>query len=276
MASCQYISKPLHSFFNSIFTSGHFPSNWRTSTLTPLHKKGYHLDPNNYRGIAINSCLSKVFLTILHKRLESFADKYKLIPDIQIGYRKGARTIDHILCLKNIINKYIFQKQRKYLYVCFVDFKAAFDTVWRDALFYKLIHKGIGGNFIDIIRSMYQNVYYCVKLSHGITPSFESTVGVKQGCVLSPLLFNLFLSDLPDIFTHYCDPVCLGNRFVNCLMFADDLVIMSETPTGLQSALSKLQKYTEDWNLTININKTKVIIFNKGGHKISKLKFLVN
>ena len=148
--------------------------------------------------------------------------------------------------------------------------------MWRDALFYKLLHKGIGGNFIDIIQAMYRNVYYCVKLPHGITPSFESTVGVKQGCVLSPILFNLFLSDLPDIFTHECDPVSLGNRFVSCLMFADDLVILSETPAGLQSALSKLQKYTEDWNLTINTNKTKVIIFNKGGHKISKFKFLVN
>ena len=276
IASCEFISKPLHSFFNSIFLSGHFPSNWQTSTLTPLHKKGYYLDPNNYRGIAVSSCLSKVFLTILHKRLESFVEKHKLIPDTQIGYKKGARTTDHILCLKNIIDKYIFQKQRKYLYVCFVDFKAAFDTLWRDALFYKLLHKGIGGNFIDIIQAMYRNVYYCVKLPHGITPSFESTVGVKQGCVLSPILFNLFLSDLPDIFTHECDPVSLGNRFVSCLMFADDLVILSETPAGLQSALSKLQKYTEDWNLTINTNKTKVIIFNKGGHKISKFKFLVN
>ena len=101
-------------------------------------------------------------------------------------------------------------------------------------------------DFIDIIQAMYRNVYYCVKLPHGITPSFESTVGVKQGCVLSPILFNLFLSDLPDIFTHECDPVSLGNRFVSCLMFADDLVILSETPAGLQSALSKLQKYTED------------------------------
>ena len=117
MASCEFISKPLHSFFNSIFLSGHFPSNWQTSTLTPLHKKGYYLDPNNYRGIAVSSCLSKVFLTIQHKRLESFVEKHKLIPDTQIGYKKGARTTDHILCLKKY-NRQVYFPETKKISVC--------------------------------------------------------------------------------------------------------------------------------------------------------------
>ena len=132
---------------------------------------------------------------------------------------------------------------------------------------------GIGGNFLAIIQNMYADVSYCVKLDKGLTENIPSNSGVKQGCVLSPLLFNLFLHDFPDIFDDECDPVLCGTLKMNCLMFADDLVLFSESAPGLQNCLNKLNTYMKKWNLKVNINKTKVVVFNKGGKKLKHLYF---
>ena len=122
---------------------------------------------------------------------------------------------------------------------------------------------------------MYSNVQYSVKLQGGISGPFASTVGLKQGCVLSPLLFNLYMSDFPDIFDSTCDPVTLKDSNLSCLMFADDVVLMSESSQGLQHCLNRLSSYCNKWNHTINTSKTKIIIFNRGGHKISRFNFLL-
>ena len=228
---------------------------------------------DNYRGIAVGSCLSKFFLSILHNRLVTFAEKHNVIPSCQIGYKKGTPTSDHILALKNIIDKRIFSGKGKHLYACFVDYKSAFDTVWRNALFYKMLTCGIGGNFLAIIQNMYADVSYFVKLDKGLTENILSNSGVKQGCVLSPLLFNLFLHDFPGIFDDECDAVLCGTLKMNCLMFADDLVLFSESAPGLQNCLNKLNTYTKKWNLKVNINKTQVGVFKKGGKKLKHLYF---
>ena len=106
-----------------------------------------------------------------------------------------------------------------------------------------------------------------------MSPTISSANGVKQGCVLSPTLFNIFLSDFPSIFDNTCDPVSLGDAHLNCMMFADDLVLLSTTAEGLQCWFDKLLTYTRRWNLNVNIDKTKVIIFNKGGHIIKRFNF---
>ena len=121
---------------------------------------------------------------------------------------------------------------------------------------------GISGNFFNVLKDMYKEVFYRIKIDGGLTESFESNVGVKQGCVLSPMLFKLFIADLVDIFDDSCDPVSLNNKCISCLCYADDLVIMSESARGLQNSLDKLSDYCNKWNLTVNISKTQVVIFN--------------
>ena len=228
------------------------------------------------RGIAVSTSISKLFLSIMQKRLSNFSKVHKLIPACQIAYKQNSSTSDHILTLKNIIDKYINRASKSYLFVCFVDFRAAFDTVWRRAMLYKLVKMGVGGNFLDVIDSMYQNVLYRVKVDGYLSQTISSSIGVKQGCVLSPLLFNLFLSDLPEIFSNDCHPVELCDLKLNCLMFADDLVLISQSAIGLQKCMNNLNAYCEKWCLTINTDKTKVIIFNKGGNKFSKYSFWLN
>jgi exonuclease III len=258
--------KLLCRLFNHIFITGLYPDQWRQNILVPLHKKGAKNNPENYRGIALGSCLSKVFCTILNKRLNKFLHENDILPENQIGFRKGYRTTDHIFVLKTLIDKYT-KKLGKSLYACFVDFKAAYDTIWRDGLIYKLIEVGIGKYFLKVIQNMYANVSYCIKSeSGGLTPTIPSSRGLKQGGVLSPTLFNIYLYDLPtNLLDALSSPVWLDNKQVNCLMYADDLVLLSESKEGLQHSLNRLETYCTKWGLTVNLSKTKVIVFNKGG-----------
>ncbi len=267
------LAPALDVLFNTIYTSGKFPAKWRLSTLTVLHKKGDKTNPSNYRGIAVSSNLCKLFCLVLHNRLVSYTDKYKTIPPEQIGFRKGCRTSDHILTLKTLIEKYVHSAVKSNLFVCFVDFSKAFDTVWRNALLYKLIQVGLGGHFLNIIRNMYSLVSFAIKHDGKVTDTFNTTVGVKQGCILSPMFFNIFTKDIPDIFDTKCDPVLLDNYPLSCLMYADDLVIISKSAQGLQHALDNLHSYCLKWKLSVNIQKSNVMIFNKKGHIIKKFKF---
>ena len=267
------LAPSLASFFNLVVKNGTFPSAWRLSTLTVIHKKGDKSLPKNYRGIAVSSSLCKLFCLVLYNRLNIFADNNNIIPSNQIGFKKGSRTSDHILVLKSLIDKYINRGSKSYLYICFIDFSAAFDTVWRNALLYKLTQFGVGGQFLRVIQNMYSSVLFAVKCNNKLTDSFETTVGVKQGCVLSPIFLNIFLSDLPGIFDSSCDPVHLNDLPLNCLLYADDLVLMSESSKGLQNALDRLHNYCVKWKLSVNMDKSNVMIFNKSGHTLNRFKF---
>lgn len=258
--------------FNLIYESGKYPVEWTESIIKPLFKAGSETDPNNYRGISISSCLSKLFSRVLYNRMDKFVTEHNILTESQIGFRKTYRPTDHIFTLKSIIDKYLRSKDR--VYSCFVDLRKAFDTVWREAMSAKIKKYGINGKLYEIIKSMYSTVKYSVKLSTGLTSSFSSNVGVKQGCILSPLLFNLFINDFPKALDHLrTDPVYIDNIAVNCLMYADDIVMLSTSKEGLQYSLDSLHEYSKKWKLEVNTSKTQIVIFNKGGKLIKDKSF---
>jgi hypothetical protein len=117
---------------------------------------------------------------------------------------------------------------------------------------------------LNVLKSIYTNVSYTIKVNGHLLPSFPSFTGVKQGCVLSPTLFNIFVSDLPSAFSHNEAPILI-DQSIPCLMFADDLVLLSTSASGLQSHLDRLQHYCDTWGLDVNLTKTKAIIFNGTG-----------
>ena len=111
---------------------------------------------------------------------------------------------------------------------------------------------------------MYSELKAAVKLSNGI----NSAVGLRQGCNLSPLLFNIFVNDIFDIFYDLkCCPVKLNNKPITSLMYADDLLILSEIEDGLKESLQRLGKYAKQWKMKISAKKTKIMVFNKQGRK---------
>ncbi len=145
-----------------------------------------------------------------------------------------------------------------------MDFCKAFDSVWHKGLIFKLLSQyKIGGKFYGIMKNMYDNAKFCVKLPGGITKSFKLEKGIKQGNTLSPYLFNLYLNDINQILTRQeCGSPSLGEHEVKCLLYADDLLILSEMAQGLQNELNKLNIYCKTCRLKLNIKKTKVVIFS--------------
>ena len=120
--------KPIQKMFNLILSQETFPTLWAKGRIISLHKKDDPSDPANYRGITISSCLGKLFNTVLNNRLQNFLDENNIIKPEQIGFQKKCRTSDHMFILKCLIDKY--KKGKKELFLCFVDFKKAFDSVW--------------------------------------------------------------------------------------------------------------------------------------------------
>ena len=114
------------------------------------------------------------------------------------------------------------------------------------------------------LKNMYEKAKLRVRQPRGITELFPSNLRLKQGCNMSPILFNLFINDINEIFNErFCHPVTLCTIKLSNLLYADDLILISETRTGLQSCLNKLQAYCQKWKLTVNNKKTKVMVVEK-------------
>ena len=141
--------------------------------------------------------------------------------------------------------------------------KKAFDSVVRKALLHKLIKGGVGGQFYDTIKDMYSNTLYCCKTDGFMCEPFQANLGVKQGDSLSPTLFNVFVDDIGSFFNPILtDPADLNQKLFNHLLYADELVLISETPAGLQHCVDALQSFCNDWGLSVNTKKTKIMILS--------------
>ncbi len=258
-----HLHAALGNLYNKILYKGQYPTAWQYSTITPVYKALNPSEPTNYRGIAVADIMSKIFTSILNERLyDYFVDK-GLWSKNQSGFMKKKQTNDNVFVLHTIFQKYV-QKKGKRLYVAFIDFSKFFDVINRDILKYKLLKYGITGKFYEVIKSYYANSYYAVKSNGGIAPYFEANNGVKQGCNLSPAMSNLYQNDIHAIFDESCGPLALNDMKINSMSWADDLVIMSDSQTGLQNCLNKLDTYCYKWGLSLNVKKTKFMIMSKG------------
>ena len=182
---------------------------------------------------------------------------------------KGSRTSDHIFLLQTIIAK-VVKKNKSKLYAAFIDFKKAYDTVDRNRLFERLKSLGISGFFFRNIMSMYEKTRYSIKLKNGFLDPIDSNLGLKQGCPLSPMLFNIYIDDVENIFDDQCNPVEFQNEKIHHFLYADDLVLLSHSAEGLQRSLNNLSGYAKYKCLTINTKKSKTMIFNSTGKHIKK------
>ena len=265
--------KLLTLLFNKVLKSGIFPYEWNYGMIKLINKGMDVYDANDYRGITLNSRLGKLFCTILYNRIAPLLENKNILCKEQAGFRQNHRTTDHIILLRTIIKKYT--TKNNILFSCFVDFSKAFDSMWRRALIEKLRKIGINGPFLQVIESIYNTTTNSLIYNDSLTPKFISNIGVKQGDTLSIILFNLYINDLPNIFSFDGnDPIVVGHTPINCLIYADDLVIMSTSAEGLQQCLNKHATYCNKWKLQVNLEKTKVILFNPQGSLITKHSFL--
>ena len=257
----------LSTIFSALFSSNSFIDAWQKTIISPVFKKGNPELCSNYRPISLTSLLSKVYISILNKRLTEYVEHLNIIPEEQAAFRQSYSTIDHVFSLYTIISKQ-FSCNRK-LYVAFIDYKKAFDSIRREALYVVLERNGIKGQFLNAIKALYSHVFSAVRCENNVSEYFECPVGLKQGCVLSPLLFNIFVSEISKYLNlnglHGIQLIPNGN-ILHHLLYADDNCIFSSTPRGLQSKLNSIYFLSLKLGLEVNLDKTKIMVFRKGGY----------
>lgn len=265
--------------FNVIFDEGIYPDEWSKAIIVPIFKKGDKNETNNYRGVSLLSLVSKCYTAVLNKRLVNWIDVNEKLTEAQAGFRKGYSTFDHIFTLNAIVEK-TFSKKGGKLYACFIDLKKAFDSVQRQLLFDLLQKNGIHGKFVTAITAIYRSVLSCVKIhDNRLTQFFDCPVGLRQGCILSPELFSIFINEIASAVDGkgmHGIQLLPGLIELFILLFADDIVLLSDTARGLQNQINILNDACKNLSLNINKEKTKVMVFRKGGFLAKHEKWLLD
>ena len=237
-----------------------FPTQWSRGLIFPLFKGGpkeFTYDPLKYRGITLLSVVGKLYTTILNQRIMNWCESKDVLVEEQAGFRKNRSTIDQLFILHEIVNT---RKPNK-TYCCFIDIQKAYDRVWRDGL-WKLLYKyGIKGKMWRVIKNIYEKVESSVLVNEFQTEFFEVVVGLRQGCVLSPVLFSIFINELAEKIKNLGKGIKMGRSKVCILLFADDIVIIAESKEELQMMMNATFELSRKWRFNFNFDKCAVMIF---------------
>ena len=204
-----------------------FPDDWIRFILLPIHKKGNRDDCENYRRIVLVDSFSKIFDKIINRRLSFYVSIYNRISEAQAGFREDHSTVDNAFILRAVIEKYLSRNVLK-LYTAVIDIQKAFHIVSRNKLWFVMKQAGINGKLLRIVHNMYDSVKICVRNDREVSDFFVSRNRLKQGCVLSPLLFCLFIEELhAAILDSDTTGIHLSSDIIKIfiLMFADDIAM---------------------------------------------------
>ena len=182
-----------------------------------------------------------------------------MLSEEQAGFRKGRSTVEQVFNCRNIIEKHL--DSQKDLYHNCIDFKKAFDRVYHEGMWSALCKFGINNDIIMMIKSLYANSTSAVLLNNMAGPFFNTTVGLRQGCLLSPTLFNLFLEEImSEIEIKHATSISVGGRPIWNLKFADDIDLLAGSNAELQHLTDELAKSTSRYGMEISAEKSKVMI----------------
>ena len=245
---------PLCNIINLSFSTGVFPDILKIAKVIPLHKGGSTEELNNFRPISLLSIFDKIIEKIMHSRLYFFLEEHQILFKNQFGFKKKCSTVHSLIEITEKIKESI--DQGKYGCGIFIDLKKAFDTVNHKILLLKLEHYGVRGNLLSWFESYLtdrkQYVFY-----NGISSEVMNIAsGVPQGSVLGPLLFLIYINDLPNI-----------SEKLQFFLFADDTNIyydscdLKEIEKTVNEELKKLTLWLNVNRLALNVSKTNFVIF---------------
>lgn len=231
------------------------PEQWKSSTIILLHKKGPKDDLSNYRPISLMSNLYKLFTKIITRRLTQILDENQ--PPEQAGFRSGFSTADHLQALNQIIEK--MEEFNLPLYIAFVDYKKAFDSLEHASVFQALVNQGVETKYVRLLKTIYSQSTAKVK-TEKVGQTFTLGRGVKQGDLISPKLFTCVLEEIfrKLQWSSKCGITVNGRRLTN-LRFADDVVLFATSHKQLQQMLRELNEISKSTGLEMNFSKTQLM-----------------
>ena len=271
--------------FNATLETGALAQSHKDVILVPIFKKGDTRECGNYRGIALMNHVGKLLERMMLNRLQPHFEAVGAIPDTQCGFRKGVGTTEAAL-LSSQVSSYAIAHNMP-LYKAYIDLTKAYDTVDRDLLWEVLSRQGVPPRLLALIRQFHVGAQAAVRIDGALSRQFELRRGLKQGSILSPLLFNVFLGTIiKALRTQFAqDPDAgialkvnsLGRRLIPSdirdensilrylyeILYADDCQIIGSTPEGLQRMLDLLVEALEAFGLEISIKKTKIMIVRR-------------
>ena len=223
---------------------------------TGLEKVSFHSSPKERQcQRMLISHASKATLKILQARLQQYM-KHEL-PDVQAGFIRGTGTRDQIANIRGIMEK--TREFQRNIYFCFIDNAKAFDCVYHNKLWKILKEKGIPDHLTCLLRNLYAGQEATVRTEHGTTDWFQIGKGVRQGCILSPCLFNLYAEYIMRNtgLEEAQAGIKIAGRNINNLRYADDTTLKTESEEELKSLLMKVKEESEKVDLKLNIQKTE-------------------
>ena len=246
---------------NKIYKTGVFPKDFLISTFIPLPKVTKANKCEDHRTISLIAHASKILLYVIKKRITPIIERH--LAETQVGFREGTGTRDGIFLLRTIGERRIEKNVNTFL--CFIDYTKAFDRVQHHKLLKIMEDIQIPFHERRLIRNLYYNQKAHVRYDNGTTEDFDIRKGVRQGCILSPILFNLYseriinetLVKIPD------KGIKFNGHLITNVRYADDTVILADSEDALQEIMSKINETCKQYGMLLNAKKTKTMILTK-------------
>lgn len=235
------------------------PNDWRLGEIVPIYKKGDKNNIENYRGVTMSNIEYKIYANILLAKLEKEVEQKYILKETQMGFRKGMGTVDNLMVLNYVVQNELRKKGKVYL--LFLDLEGAYDSVNRKTLIDILIKLGVSKQLVEAIKSIYEETVNRVRVNEKVSDSFETRRGLKQGCPLSPILFNIYIANLEETLQKgQAGGIVLGKKKIWSLGFADDIVCMAKTKNELSEMIERVGKFMLKRDLKVSTCKTKIMI----------------
>lgn len=252
--ACAHLVNPLTHLFNLILSSSTTPSQWSKSDIILLFKKGDPKNIDNYRPISLLPSLYKLFASTIEKRITTTLEKCQ--PIEQAGFRRNYSTVDHIHSLELLIEKY--QEFQRPLYIVFIDYQKAFDSILHSSIWKALQSQKVEKKYVQVLKYLYENTTSRVNLESA-GPPIPIKRGVRQGDPLSPRIFIAVLESIIGKLNWDTVGIYVKGKYISHLRFADDIILLSEDSSELETMLNTLQQASREAGLEINLSKTKLM-----------------
>ena len=243
--------------FNMVKSSGTIPSGWNKGRVTLVHKRGLREMLGNYRPLTVIIAMSGLYSKVLNARLIAVVEEHEVLGEIQNGFRKERCGADNIFVLDTVLWK--AKSQRRDVHMGFVDISKAYDSVNRGILWKRLETLGFRGEFLATLKALYSGDSVVCELNGVTTRPVFLQRGLRQGCSLSPMLFAIYIADMGSDLHDTGLGFQLGPMVVSALLFADDIILLARTASGLLDLLSLVYDRCSSLKLVVNAEKSQVV-----------------